>query len=415
MIKSLQRRFVIAAMTAITGLILLLLGTINAANLMMISQRMDRTLELLCSTGGDMHSPPPMQKPSGRPFPFDFPPENEYGAFISSGFFIVRFGPNGEPSSVDVSRTYTVSEEEALELALEALEKDSGRGEYGHFRYLVREGPRHDTVAAFLDTSGESGSFWRVLFLSAGIGLGGWGLMLAFVALLSRKAIRPIAENIERQKQFVTNAGHEIKTPLAIIQSNAEAMELYNGESKWSSNIRKQTVRLSGLVNDMLMLARMDEGAIQTEPVDFSLSELLGSSLEVFSQPMEDKNIRLESNIQSGIMIHADREQVRRLLSILLDNAAKYANDGGRIAVSLEKSEGRAALRLENTCPALPTAPPDKLFDRFYRADAARTQKSGGYGIGLAVARSLAEASRAAVSARYIQPDTVCFTVKFRQ
>ena len=141
MVKALQKRFVIVAMAAITGLILLLLGAINAANLMLISQRMDRTLELLCSADGDPGNLPPTDKPSGRPFPFGVPdgPRGGYSAFVSGSFFLVRFGPDNEPVFVDVSRAYSVSEDQAAELALKALEKGNKRGEYGHFRYLIRE------------------------------------------------------------------------------------------------------------------------------------------------------------------------------------------------------------------------------------------------------------------------------------
>lgn len=415
MIKALQRRFVAAAMIAITGLILLMLGAINTANLVTTSQRLDRTLELLCDTGGM----PPAQKPSpeGGPFPFGGREGRREGNDISmsSSFFVVRFGSGGEPVFVDVSRAYNVTEDEAVELARNAAARGEARGEYGMYRYLVREWPGHGTASVFLDASGEGRSFWRVLFLSAGVGLGCWGIMLAFVMLLSKRAIRPIAENIERQKQFVTNAGHEIKTPLAIIQSNAEALELYTGESKWSRNIKEQTARLGGLVKDLLLLARMDEGAVRAEPACFSLSELVGHSIEEFSQPMEARKLALKADIPPDVAVNADREQIRQLVSILLDNAVKYSAEDGGIAVTIEKNDRQVKLHVQNTCAELPQAPPDKLFDRFYRADAARTQKSGGYGIGLSVAKSLAAANRAGISAKYIQPDTVCFTVRFRQ
>ncbi len=152
------------------------------------------------------------------------------------------------------------------------------------------------------------------------------------------------------------------------------------------------------------MLARMDEGALQGEPVELSLSKLLARSLEEFSQPMEAKGLKLAADIPPDVVIRGDLEQIR-----------KHADQGGSITVSLMKTDSRIKLRIENTCPALPDVPPDKLFDRFYRADSARTQKSGGYGIGLSVARSLAAANRAVISAKYIQPDIVRFTVRFRQ
>lgn len=377
MIKTLQRKFVITAMTAITGLILLLLGAINTANLVMIGQRLDHTLELLGNTGGDVDNLPPVQPrtPEGKPFPFEIPGahRNDYDTFMASNYFVVRFNPNEDAVFVDVSRTSTVSEEDAVVLASQVRSNGLSQGKSGWLRYLVKEDFRQGITVVFLDTSGERGAFLQVLILSIGVGLSCWGLMLASVIFLSKRAIRPVAENTERQKQFVTNAGHEIKTPLAIIQSNTEAMELYNGENKWSRNIKEQTARLNGLVKELLLLARMDEGAAQSEFTDFSLSDLLSEVLEEFAQPMEAKGLAIHTNIVPEITIHADREQVRHLVSILLDNGVKYANDSGRIDISLEKSEGRVKLCLQNTCLAFPQVPPDKLFDRFYRADTART------------------------------------------
>ena len=417
MIKTLQRKFVLTAMSAVTLLLLLLLGAINAANFSMVSRRLDRTLELLGAAGGDIGNLPPVQRraPEGPRLPFGIPnpPRNDYDIFMSSNYFVVRFNPQGEAVFVDVSRTSTVSEEEAAALAEAALESGQASGASGHFRYRIEKSPL-GTAAVFLDTSGEAVSLLQVLGLSVIAGLACWGLMLILVILLSKRAIRPIAENIQRQKQFVTNAGHEIKTPLAIIQSNTEAMELYTGESKWSRRIKEQTVRLNGLVQDLLLLARMDEGAAPGEPANFSLSELLAGSLEEFAQSMESKGLALTTQIQPDVAIHADREQIRQLLSILLDNCVKYAAPQGQVEVRLERADSHVKLQMQNTCEALPQVPPEKLFDRFYRADAARTQKSGGYGIGLSVARSLAQANRATVAASYVQPNAVRLTVTFK-
>lgn len=241
-------------------------------------------------------------------------------------------------------------------------------------------------------------------------GLVCWGLMLVLVIFLSRRAIRPIVENIQRQKQFVTNAGHEIKTPLAIIQSNAEALELYTGETKWSRNIKEQTRRLGGLMNNLLSLARMDEGAA---PVmgEVSLSRLAEEALEGFAQPMEAKGLALERDIQPGVTVKADPAQMEQLLSILLDNAVKYGSQGSAVRVSLRKEDRRLWLTVENACDALPQVPPEKLFHRFYRGDAARTQKSGGYGIGLAVARSIVQGHKGTLQARYLPGNRISFTV----
>lgn len=167
----------------------------------------------------------------------------------------------------------------------------------------------------------------------------------------------------------------------AAISEAVVDMELYLGESKWSRNIKEQTRRLSGLMQDLLTLARMDEGAAPAQKAALSLSGLAEQALEPFLQPMEAQGIALERDIQPEVSLTADPAQLEQLLSLLLDNAVKYTGPGGRIRLSVKQEGKRARLCLENTCPQLPTVPPEKLFDRFYRGDAARTQKEGGYGI----------------------------------
>lgn len=410
MTKSLQRRFVAAAMAAVTLLLLFLLGAINGANLFFAGQRLEHTLEMLGDAGGDIGRLPPPE-PGGPEHPgMD---RNDYDAFLSSNYFLVRFDRSGRAVFVDVSRTSQAGEVEALDMAEQALASGEERGRSGSFRYLLRNDPAFGTTAVFLDTAGERFSCLRVLAISAGMGLCCWLGMLAVVALLSKRAIRPIAENIQRQKQFVTNAGHELKTPLAIIRSNAEALELYTGASKWSGRIIEQTGRMDALVKDLLLLARMDEGAGAPRPEEFDLSGLLEEVLEEFAQPMGARGMVPRQEAQPGVVLYADRAQVRQLLALLIDNAVKHGKENGEIRASLCQEEGRVRLELENPCPALPDCPPEKLFQRFYRADAARSQKSGGSGIGLSVARALASANRAQLRARYLPPDVVRFTAVF--
>lgn len=415
-VKTLQRRFVFAAMTAITGLILLLLGAINAANIVLVSARLDATLEMLAENRGDVRNLPPEKhgEPREAPFPFGLPEggPNDYDTFMSSSYFVVRFDQQGRAVFVDVSRTSSVDEAEAISMASGAAQGSASGGQ-GRFRYLIRQEPGLGATAIFLDVSGESSAYLRVLLLSAAIGLGCWALMLLAVMLLARRAIAPIAENIRRQREFVTNAGHEIKTPLAIIQSNTEAMELYTGENKWSRNIKEQTRRLSGLAADLLLLARMDEGTTPSEPADLELSALASGVIEGFAQPIEDKSLRLSRELPQA-RIRGDRKQLRQLVSILLDNAVKYSNEGGSLSVSIEAKDGRTALRVSNTCAALPEDAPEKLFLRFYRGDYARTQK-GGYGIGLSVAKSLAKVNGAEITASYTKPNIITFTIIFKR
>ena len=407
MIQTLQKKVVVTAMAAVTVLLLFLLGAINVANMLIVERQVDRTLRIISdSEAGGI---PP--RSDGAP-PFMEAPKNDYDTFLSSNFFVAHFDWGGNILNVDMQRTSAVTEEEAREMAARAYDSGQDSGRTGKFRYLFHKTPVGSAVV-FLDTSGERLSLVRILLLSVALGAACWGAMLLLVTFLSRRAVRPVAESMEKQKQFVTNAGHEIKTPLAIIQSNTEAMELYNGENKWSRNIKEQTVRLSGLMQNLLLLARMDEGASQVQAADFSLSDMLTAALESFAQPMEAKDISLEADVKPGVTLHADAGQVEQLLSILLDNAVKYTNEGGDIWIRLQKEDKKIRLSVQNTCETLPDTPPEKLFDRFYRGDTARTQRSGGYGIGLAVARSIAEANRGTLQADYLPPDRICFTAQF--
>ncbi|WP_322171007.1 sensor histidine kinase [Acutalibacter caecimuris] len=415
MIRSLQHRFVFTAMAAITALILLLLGAINGANLYLVNVRLEHTLQMLGDTGGDVGRLPPPQAPNtpGKGFGLPEMHRNDYDTFMGSNYFVVRFDSAGKVVFVDVSRTSQVSREQALALAEEVTSQDKDTGDRGQFRYLVKKVPPLGTSVLFLDTTSEGLACLWVLLLSGGAGLVCWGLMLAVVVLLSQRAIRPIAENIERQKQFVTNAGHELKNPLAIIQSNTEAMELYTGPNKWSRNIRAQTGRLDGLVKELLLLARMDEGAATAQPEVFSLDALLEETLAGFLQPLETSGLQLAREVSRDIRIRADRGQIRQLISILLDNGIRHGDRGGELVVSLARKESRANLQVKNTCASPPPVPPDKLFERFYRGDSARSQKSGGYGIGLAVAKSIAQANGAKISACYLE-GYIAFSVRFR-
>lgn len=413
MTRTLQRKFVVTAMAAITVLILFLLGAINVANIVIVGNQIDRTLHVVSEHEGGAGELRPLSD-SITPRPFMDAPKNDYDTIMSSNFFVVCFDRNGTILSTDVSRTSAITEEEAETLALRIYESGQESGRTGRFRYLLAASPTgRGCTLVFLDTSGENLSYIRVLLLSGAVGLVCWGLMLVLVIFLSRRAIRPIVENMEKQKQFVTNAGHEIKTPLAIIQSNTEAMELYNGETKWSRNIKEQTARLNGLMKHLLTLARMDEGAGQGRVEDFSLSGLMAQAVQSFFQPMEARRITLQADLQPEIRLRADPAQMEQLLSILLDNAVKYTNQGGTIWINLRREDKRVRFSVQNTCETLPDAPPEKLFDRFYRSDAARTQKTGGYGIGLAVAQSIATANRGTLRAEYLLPDRICFTALF--
>ena len=251
-----------------------------------------------------------------------------------------------------------------------------------------------------------------VLLLSVGVGLACWLGTFFLVALLSRRAIAPVVRGMEKQRQFVTNAGHEIKTPLAIIQANTEALELHQGQSKWSRNIRAQTIRLTGLMENLLTLARMDEARLPP-PQKVDLSQAAQESLEAFQEAAGAREVTLTGEIAPGLTLPASREHMVQLLSILLDNGMKYTEPGGEIALTLTQEGSRLRLRVTNGPTQVPAGDLSRLFDRFYRGDPARNQKSGGYGIGLSAAQAIVQGWHGTIAAEAAGENTMVFTVTF--
>ena len=393
MIRTLRRKFILTAMTAVSILLVVLIGAINVSNcLAEIGQAM-QFLEIL--TGEDT-----VISPGGRKaFPqrlFDFQPGNGENGIPDGTYFTVRLDENGKVLHSDVSHAGGISGAEAEKYAAEALERGELSGRDGKFFYHIKESAaedRREYQAAFVDFSDRLQTVLRILFLSAVIGAVCWMLMLLLVFFLAERAIRPIAENMEKQKQFVTDAGHEIKTPLAIILSNTDALELHSGESKWSRNIRAQTMRLTGLMQNLLTLAGTEEGGRKKSAAKLCLSDLLRETVQPFYEPACVKHLSFREDIDAGVMTEGNRDQLVRLFSALADNAVKYAEENGEAGVSLKRSDrSEIVIRFWNTCGTWPQGDPEKWFDRFYRGDSARTQKNGGYGIGLSVARAVTEA-----------------------
>lgn len=410
MIKTLQRKFILTAMAAISVLLLVLLGAINLINGWSVNRQADRTLAMLSEREGIL--PPQRDFQEKGPQGLLNPPLNEDAA-MSARYFVIRLDSKGGVVYTDLNHISSVTKEGAESLAQQAASSGNNSGTIGRFRYQMADTrDQKGSVLVFLDTSAQLYSILSVLAISVLIGAVCWILMLLLVILLSKKAILPIARNIERQKQFVTNAGHEIKTPLAIILANTEALELHNGQSRWSQNIRSQTLRLNGLMQNLLMLARMDEGAASLPSSDFSASELLKETAAPFYELAAQRGISIEERVQPDVMLHASRELTVQLFSILLDNAAKYTDAGGTIILTLEKTERGAFFQTENTCALPPEDEPERLFERFYRGDSARTQKNGGYGVGLSVARAIVQSQKGSIQAAYSSNGTIVFTVK---
>ena len=205
--------------------------------------------------------------------------------------------------------------------------------------------------------------------------------------------IRPISESYEKQKRFITDAGHEIKTPLAIIDADAEVLEMDVGEdNEWVADIRQQIKRLTGLTNDLIYLSRMEEGGQNLLKTEFSFSEAMEETAQPFRSLAKVQEKELSIGIEQDVTIHADEKSIRQLASILMDNAMKYSPEGSVVSLNAGKNARGVYMTVENEAKGLKRTDVEHLFDRFYRADASRNSEKGGHGIGLSMARAITEA-----------------------
>lgn len=411
MTKTLRMKFIVTAMTAVSILLILLIGGINIANFS-VNERMTRDfLKVLAENGGSLSDREPPDELKERPADlFRFQENGRQPAPME--YFWAETDGAGMVVSCDVSHmsSFTVKEAEAYIGRIAVLNQPWGRDD--GMRYFISESESgKGNLVVVADISNQLRSELRVLLLSLAAGAAGWFFMLILISLLSGRAVRPIVENMEKQKRFITDAGHEIKTPLAIIMANTDALELHQGETKWSRNIRGQTERLSGLMQNLLTLSRMDEGTAETLMSECSLSEMTRDAVAQFREPAENRGISVLCDIAENVTVTGDKVRLLQLLTILLDNAVKYAEGvTPEIRVSVSRQERTAVLRISNTCFLGQDEDPGKWFERFYRGDSARTQKSGGYGIGLSAASAIVRLHKGSVKAEY-EDDRVVFTV----
>lgn len=406
MTKTLKRRFIIFTMTAVTCLLIFIILAINGLNWMMLERQSDMILETLMDSDGafnkmDFDRPPPFSRPL------------DMDRMRASRFFIVRSDISGNIVDVNIDQISSIDWETAKNYALKVLKTDEETGRVDGYKFAVKQiGP--DQLTFFMDTSDQSENFRMVLFASTAIAVLCWVILLIIVILLSGKVIRPVLVGMEKQKQFITNAGHEMKTPLAIIQSNNDTMALIHGENKYNVHIRNQTKRLNVLMSNLLTLAKLDEEIpLPTEAVN--ISEVANELLPFYMEDAQARSLRFDVQIEPDIVIQTNKDSFRQMLTILLDNALKYTPDSGYISLSLTRDDRHIQITQENACDSTIEPDPERLFERFYRGDAARTQskETSGYGIGLSAARAICENFGGKLTAEYPSAESIRFIVRF--
>jgi signal transduction histidine kinase len=272
-------------------------------------------------------------------------------------------------------------------------------------------------MIVFMDVTAQQGILTNLIYTFAVVGL----IMLIVIYFLSRyfanRSIAPVREAFEKQKQFIADASHELKTPLAIINTNADVLlanqeDTIENQAKWLHYIKSETERMSGLTNDLLYLTQMDDSHNKPIYTNFNMSDAVESIILPMEAVIFEKNISLDYNIEPNLNVHGNREQIKQVILILLDNAVKYSGTNGAVSVTLRKLNHDVMLTVSNTGEGIAPEHLDRVFDRFYRTDSSRTRKNGGHGLGLAIARSIMEQHKGEIYAKSIVGEGASFYVR---
>ena len=325
-------------------------------------------------------------------------------------YFTVKLDTGGTVLSVDTSKIAAVDESRAEKYARQMFLENSDSGYLESYKYLRGVSEDGSIIYVFLDATRELKSMRS--FLVSSLVISGVGIVLIFflVVFLSDFAIKPIIESYEKQKRFITDAGHEMKTPLTVISANAEIIEMENGESQWIEGIKSQVSKLASLTEKLVVLSKMEEG-IKLEMSEFSVSEAFYDTCAQYKSIAMSKGVNFELLIPENVHMVGNEVELRRCITLLADNAFRYVNDGGNVLVKVQKLAGQVEIRFSNTTSGVEKGSLDRWFDRFYRTDLSRNSDTGGSGIGLSVVQAIVLAHGGDVRAHSDDGITVEFII----
>lgn len=402
MFKSLRRKFITTAVGSVAVVIAILAIALNFINYYKLEERIDTTLldasksqvliKIFAEDGDDLVIT-----------------KNSSSTTDYNGFSIAKVDDNGR-----IIKTYRddslIPDQDVLQnMVIEALKSGKTSGFIGSYRFLKAETDVGNLIL-FLNCHRELDSHYSFEKNSLLISIGVIVSVFILIVLISKRVIAPIQETYIKQKQFITGASHELKTPLAIISSNADVLEMMNGDSKWTQNIHNQVDRLTSLVNSLVVFGRMEEKDT-VERIRFDLTNSLESRIEDFNELANFQKKNIVTDIDPDLYYFGEEASIVQLIDILLENAIKYAPEDSGISVSLKKNRRHAILKVSNKA-TVQKGDLSKVFERFYRLDESRNSSIKGYGIGLSMAQLIAEKHKETI--RAYAPEDGIFKIEMR-
>ena len=393
MIKKLQWKFILLSMSALLFVLVVIIGGINIVNYKAVILEADTFLSLMSDTKNEFPTEPDNL---GDILPPGMSPEVPYE---SRYFSVILDKDTNKALFVETSRIVSVDTQAAVSYADTALRKNKSSGFIQDYRYQIHSEDNYTRIT-FLDCGRKLDAYYSFLYASIAISLAGYLIVFAFIAFFSNRIIQPISESYEKQKRFITDASHEIKTPLTIIRADADVLEMELGESEWLNDIKKQAAQLTELTNNLVSLSRMEESKHALPAIDFPFSEVVAETALSFQALAQRQRKEICCQIPPMLTLFGDEKSIRQLVSILLDNAIKYSPSQENIYLSVENQNKFITISVTNvTTQTIEKEQLKLLFDRFYRVDSSRNSQTGGHGVGLSIAKAIVDAHHGKIQA----------------
>lgn len=406
--KKLQHKLILIVFIVVTVVFGIVLAITYASLSIYNNYQADAVTQIISLNNGSM---PDFQEYTNNNYDENLPfvvmnEESEY----QTRYFVITYSADNKAVSVNLEHVASITKEEALELGVQAMAEEDETGYIEQYRYRLSESDS-GTSAIFLDCTDNMSFRQVVMTIVFCISILLIILITLIFAICAKRVVQPFEENNQKQKQFITDASHELKTPLSIISANAEVLQYKNGGDEWTNNIMQQTKRMSKLINDLLSLAKMDEigDDFVVEKVD--LSTLVQDTVTPFQEVFAQKNVTVETDVGESIVVRGNQEQLKQLISVLVENASKYVSQDGLFRITLKAGARRVTMKFYNTAQLADDLDCDRLFDRFYRPDSSRSSETGGYGIGLSIAQKIAVQHGGSLKAEKVE-DGICFTAE---
>ena len=398
MFKKLKTKFVLINMVLLTAVFIGIFGTIYLSTA--YSMEKDMRMQLWSNM---------MVSPQQKPIPKDDRMDMTIKIDLDNTNEIVSISSKLNTDDLDINNIVTNIIDNSKEMDTIKINGES-------FAYLKQDIGNGQRIV-LMSKSFQQDMLWSLLKIFIGVGSLSLVILFFISIYFTNKAINPLEETFKKQKQFIADASHELRTPLTIIKTNVSILkenelDTIHSQKKWINYIDSQASRMSTLVNEMLSLANLDANRSKQEKININLSNLVTDSLLVFEVVIFEKGLVLEEGVGDNIFIKGEQDQIKKLISILMDNAIKYTNKNGKISVSLINEKNKAKLIIKNTGEGIKKEHLEKIFERFYRVDDSRDRETGGYGLGLSIAKAIVDDHKGKIYAESLINNETSFIIE---